>query len=63
MAEQISYKAGIARARWVLGSIAYDSDKLETAIQYHLPNVALWRELGSPLGLTGALTNLGVALL
>jgi predicted ATPase/DNA-binding SARP family transcriptional activator len=63
MAETISYTLGIATARWVLGSIAYDSDKLETAIQYHLPNVALWRELDSPFGLTGALTNLGVALL
>jgi predicted ATPase/DNA-binding SARP family transcriptional activator len=63
MAETISYTLGIAKARWVLGSIAYDSDKLETAIQYHLPNVALWRELGSPLGLVGALTNLGVVLL
>jgi tetratricopeptide (TPR) repeat protein len=63
MAETISYTLGIAKARWVLGSIAYDSDKLETAIQYHLPNVALWRELDSPFGLTGALTNLGVALL
>ncbi|HET8671276.1 MAG TPA: tetratricopeptide repeat protein, partial [Candidatus Saccharimonadales bacterium] len=63
MAETISYTLGIAKARWVLGSIAYDSDKLETAIQYHLPNVALWRELGSPFGLAGALTNLGVALL
>jgi tetratricopeptide (TPR) repeat protein len=62
-AETISYTLGIARARWVLGSIAYDSDKLETAIEYHLPNVALWRELDSPFGLTGALTNLGVALL
>ena len=63
MAETISYTFGIAKARWVLGSIAYDSDKLETAIQYHLPNVALWRELGNPFGLAGALTNLGVALL
>ena len=63
MAETISYTLGIAKAGWVLGSIAYDSDKLETAIQYHLPNVALWRELGSPFGLTAALTNLGVTLL
>ncbi len=63
MAETISYTLGIAKARWVLGSIAYDSDKLETAIQYHLPNVALWRELDRPFGLAGALTNLGVALL
>jgi predicted ATPase/DNA-binding SARP family transcriptional activator len=63
MAETISYTLGIAKAEWVLGSIAYDSDKPETAIQYFLPNVALWRELGSPFGLTGALTNLGVVLL
>jgi predicted ATPase len=63
MAETNSYTLGIAKARWVLGSIAYDSDKLETAIQYHLPNVALWRELDNPSGLAGALTNLGVVLL
>jgi len=63
MAETLSYTLGIAKARWILGSIAYDSDKLETAIQYHLPNVALWRELDRPFGLAGALTNLGVALL
>ncbi|HEY9526011.1 MAG TPA: tetratricopeptide repeat protein, partial [Anaerolineales bacterium] len=63
MAETISHTLGIAKARGVLGSIAFDSDKPETAIQYYLPNVALWRELGSPSGLAGALTNLGVALL
>ena len=63
MAEGISYTLGIAKARQVLGSIVYDADMPETAIQYHLPSVAFWRELGSPSELTTALTNLGVALL
>ena len=63
MAEQISYKAGIARAKRMLGTIAYDVDMPEAALQYHFPSVALWRELGSPFELTAALTNLGVTLL
>jgi predicted ATPase/DNA-binding SARP family transcriptional activator len=63
MAEQISYTAGIAKAKGVLGSIAYDANLPEAAIQYHLPSVALWRKLESPFELAKALTNLGVALL
>lgn len=63
MAETISYTLGIAKARRVLGSIAYDADRPETALQYHLPNIALWRQLESPFDLTIALTNLGVTLL
>lgn len=63
MAEQISYTAGIAKARRVLGSIAYDADMPETAIQYHLPNIELLRELENPFELAITLTNLGVALL
>jgi predicted ATPase len=63
MAEQISYTAGIAKARGILGSIFYDVNIPEAALQYHLPNVALWRELESPFELAIALTNLGVALL
>lgn len=63
MAEQISYTFGIASANRELGVIAYDSDMPEAAIQYHLPNVALWRELESPFELAKALTNLGVDLL
>jgi len=63
MAEQISYTFGIAMAKRVLGSIAYDADMPEAAIQYHLPNVALWRELENPFELATALINLGVTLL
>lgn len=63
MAEQIAYTFGIAKARWVLGTIAYDADRPEAAIQYHLPNLALWRELDSPFELARALINLGVTLL
>ncbi len=63
MAEQISYKAGIARAKSMLGIIAYDADMPEAALQYIFPSVALWRELGSPFELTSTLTNLGVTLL
>ena len=63
MAEQMSYTAGMAKAKGVLGSIAYDADMPEAALQYHLPSVALWRELESPFELAKALTNLGVALL
>lgn len=63
MAEQISYKAGIARAKSMLGIIAYDADMPEAALQYIFPSVVLWRELGSPFELTSTLTNLGVALL
>jgi non-specific serine/threonine protein kinase len=63
MAEQISYNAGIARARRMLGTIAYDADMPETALQYDLPSVALWRELESPFELAIALTNAGTALL
>jgi len=63
MAEQMSYTIGIAKAKGVLGSIAYDADMPEEALQYHLPSVALWRELESPFELAKALNNLGIALL
>ncbi|HRQ38581.1 MAG TPA: BTAD domain-containing putative transcriptional regulator [Chloroflexota bacterium] len=63
MAEQIAYTFGIAKARRVLGSIVYDADIPESAIQYHLSSVALWRELESPFELASALINLGVTLL
>jgi non-specific serine/threonine protein kinase len=63
MADQISYTVGMAKANQVLGSIAYDADMPEIALQYHLPSVALWRELESPFELARALNNLGVALL
>lgn len=63
MAEQIAYTLGIAKARRVLGTIAYDADRPEAAIQYHLPNLALWRELDSPFELASVLINLGASLL
>jgi tetratricopeptide (TPR) repeat protein len=63
MAEQLAYTLGIAKARRMLGSIAYDADMPEAAVQYHLPNLALWRELDSPFELASVLINLGVALL
>jgi predicted ATPase/DNA-binding SARP family transcriptional activator len=63
MAEQISYTAGIAKARLVLGSIVYHAGEFETAIQYVLPSVALWRELERPFDLATALNRLASALL
>jgi predicted ATPase/DNA-binding SARP family transcriptional activator len=63
MAEQISYMAGIARARGALGTIAYDANMPEIALQYDLPSVAVWRELENPFQLAIALTDVGIALL
>jgi tetratricopeptide (TPR) repeat protein len=63
MAEQIPYKAGMATANGLLGTLAYNADKPEAAIQYDLPSVALWRELERPFELAGALNNLGINLL
>jgi hypothetical protein len=45
MAERISYTAGIAQARLLLGTIAYHTGENQAAIQYVLPSIALWREL------------------
>jgi predicted ATPase/DNA-binding SARP family transcriptional activator len=63
MAEQLSYTFGMAKARRILGSIVYDADMPETALQHHLPSVALWRELENPFELANAINNLGVTLL
>jgi predicted ATPase len=63
MAEHISYTAGIAKARLVLGSIVFHAGEFETAIQFVLPSVALWRELDKPLELATALNRLASALL
>jgi tetratricopeptide (TPR) repeat protein len=63
MGEKISYTFGIAMAKRVLGTIAYDADMPEAAIQHHLPNVAFWRELENPVELATTLINLGVTLL
>jgi predicted ATPase/DNA-binding SARP family transcriptional activator len=63
MAEGISYTAGIAKARLVLGTIAFHAGEFETAIQYVLPSVALWRELERTFDLASALNRLASALL
>jgi predicted ATPase len=63
MAEQMSYTAGIAKARLVLGSIFFHAGEFETAIQYVLPSIALWRELDKPFELATALNRLASALL
>jgi predicted ATPase len=63
MAEQISYTAGIAKAKGALATIAYDADMPEAALHYQLPSVALWREVQNPFELATALNNLGIDLL
>jgi predicted ATPase/DNA-binding SARP family transcriptional activator len=62
MAEHSAYTAGIARAKLVLGTIAYYTGENEVAMQYLLPSIALWRELGSPFDLATALNRLAGAL-
>jgi tetratricopeptide (TPR) repeat protein len=62
MAERISYTAGIAQARLVLGTIAYHTGENQAAIQYILPSIALWRELERPFDLATALNRLAGAL-
>lgn len=63
MAEHMAYTAGIAKAKYSLGLIAFSADMPEEAIQYLLPAIALWREVQDPFELAGALNNLGVNLL
>ncbi len=63
MAVQISYMVGIARAQGMMRTIAYNANLPETALQYGLPSIALWRELENPFELARALTNAGTALL
>jgi tetratricopeptide (TPR) repeat protein len=62
MTEQISYTAGIAKAKLVRGTLAYNAGENEVAIQNILPSVALWRELQRPFELATALNRLGGAL-
>jgi len=62
LAEQISYTAGIAKARLVLGTIDFHAGMFETAIQYVLPSIVLWRELERPFDLASALNRLAGAL-
>ena len=59
MAEHMSYTAGMAKAKQLLGTIAFHAGEFEAAIQYELPSVALWRELESPFELATALNRLG----
>jgi predicted ATPase/DNA-binding SARP family transcriptional activator len=63
MAEGISYTAGIAKARVVLGTMANYAGEHQAAIQYVLPSIALWRELERPFDLATALNRLASALL
>ena len=63
MAEQLSYPAGIAKARLVLGTIAFHAGENQTAIQVVLPSIALWRELERPFDLATALNRLAGAVL
>ncbi len=63
MAERISYTAGIAKARLVLGTITAYAGEIQAAYQYVLPSIALWRELERPFDLATALNRLASALL
>jgi predicted ATPase len=63
MAEHISYSAGMAKARLVLGTMAFHAGEHQAAIQYVLPSIALWRELERPFDLATALNRLAGALL
>ena len=62
MAEHLSYPAGIAKARLVLGTIAHHTGQNQAAIAYVLPSIALWRELERPFELAAALNRLAGAL-
>jgi tetratricopeptide (TPR) repeat protein len=63
MAERISYTAGMAKARLILGSLAFHTGEFETAIQQVIPRVALWRELDKSFELATALNRLASVLL
>jgi tetratricopeptide (TPR) repeat protein len=63
MAEQMSYTAGIAKAKQLLATISYKAGDSETALQYILPSVALWRELENPFELATALNRLSGPLI
>jgi len=61
-AEQISYTAGMAKARLMQGTLDVHIGMFETAIQHVLPSIALWRELDRPFELAAALNRLAGAL-
>ncbi len=62
MAERISYMAGIAKARLVLGTITAYAGEFQAACEYVLPSIAMWRELESPFELAAALNRLSSVL-
>ena len=62
VAERISYTAGIAKAKSVLGTIAFHAGENQVAIQYVLRSIALWREIERPFELATALNRLAGAL-
>ena len=62
VAEQMSYTAGIAKARLVLGLIAFHAGEFQATIQYVLPSIALLRDLGHPFDLAATLNRLAGAL-
>ena len=62
MAEHISYAVGIAKAKYLLATIAYYAGEIETTIQYVLPSIALWRELENPFEIATSLNRLAGAL-
>jgi predicted ATPase/DNA-binding SARP family transcriptional activator len=63
MAEQMSYTAGIAKAKQLLATITYKAGESEIALHYILPSVALWRELENPFELATALNRLSGPLI
>lgn len=63
MAKQLSYTAGMAKGKYLLGVITYFSGEYEIALPYIVSSVALWRELESPFELATALNLLGANLL
>jgi predicted ATPase/DNA-binding SARP family transcriptional activator len=63
MAEQMSYTAGMAKGKYLLGSLAYFAGDSERALPYVLSSVALWRELQNPFELAAALNRLSGPLI
>ena len=62
-AEQMSYPAGIAKAKQLLATVCYKTGESKKALQYILPSVALWRELEDPFELATALNRLSGPLI
>jgi tetratricopeptide (TPR) repeat protein len=62
LAEHISHTAGIAKAKLVLGTIAFHAGEDQVAIQYVLPSIAMWREIERPFELATALNRFAGAL-